>query len=324
MDETLESEPDGSVVCVIVVTFNSAVVIERCLHSIRESGLLARTIVVDNGSADGSADVVERLFPEVMVVRSSSNLGFAAGCNRGMREAKPWKPAYFFFLNPDAVVTEQCVDRLCRDLEDNNRLAVASPLLRDLETGEIRYAGAELDLERMALEVRGWGAQEVALGEGLVLTGRPTGAAMIVRQVAVDAVGMMDEAFFLYWEEAEWAWRFRSHGFDVAVELTAVALHASSHSTGGPGSPVFEYYVARNLLMMVAKARHLGKAACIRAAVGFLARRVVETIAYRSVARTTGTVTWIFVGILDFCRGRSGMRPSLHVPRRMATIVKGD
>ena len=128
----------------------------------------------------------------------------------------------------------------------------------------------------------------------------------------------MNEAFFLYWEEAEWALRFRANGFDVAVDPSAEALHESGHSTGGPGSPIFEYYMARNLLLLVRGGRDTGKIASLFLAAGFLLRRILESARRRDPALACATTWWILVGIVDFLRGRTGMRVSLHTGRPVA------
>jgi GT2 family glycosyltransferase len=301
---------DVSNVSVVVVTFNSSHVIDRCLQSLSRDKLLEHTVVVDNASADGSAESVELAYPAVTVVRLGENVGFAAGCNRGYAEARKWCLAYCLFLNPDAYLAEGCLATLLSDFTATSDLGIVSPMLRESRSGDVRYAGADLDLERMALGATGWGLRAEAIEHRLTTTGRPTGAAMLASGAAIDVVGMLNESYFLYWEEAEWALRFRAHGFGVAVDTRAQAFHESSHGRSGAGTDVFEYYVARNLLFLVRDERQLTRVECVVRATPFMARRVVESIGRDGVRSALSTLVSILTGVVDFLRGRRGKRGS--------------
>ncbi len=293
----------------IVVTYNAESVIGACLSSLEASTFPTRVLVVDNGSEDGTVEVVKRDFPKV-TVDEGFNLGFAGGCNRGVRLTGQDATAYFF-LNPDAEVSTTCIERLVLALNSDDQLAVVSPTLRNPISGRVEYAGALNDFENLDFRIRGYGDVELGSLQSTIYTGRPTGAAMLVRRSSLDDVGLMDATYFLYWEECEWAWRFRRGGFEIGYVPSATVLHSASHSTGGSGSKIYEYYYTRNLLIMVSKVNNLSKRATVRQLLPLLFNRLWITASRRKVRPLATTTYFDILGIVDFIRGRQGPRSGL-------------
>jgi N-acetylglucosaminyl-diphospho-decaprenol L-rhamnosyltransferase len=226
--------PDASVV---VVTHNALPWIERCLDSVRGE----EVIVVDNGSSDGSVDVVRDAMPEATLIEQE-NLGLAAGWNRGIEEASG---RYFLILNSDAWLTDGSLRRLVAFADDHPEAAIVGPRLLNPD-GTLqrsvrgfptlwRLATEYLFLRKLAPRSRlfnafyagGFDHDEVREADFLM------GACMLVRREAVEAVGPLDEAFFLFSEEVDWAYRFRQAAWKVLFFPGAECVHVGGASHGG-------------------------------------------------------------------------------------------
>ncbi|MCU1362454.1 MAG: glycosyltransferase [Acidimicrobiaceae bacterium] len=296
-------------VATIVVTYNSEKVITACLTSLEASAIPTKIVLVDNGSDDATLDIVRRDFPNVIAVEVS-NLGFAGGCNYGVRLAGDEVDTYFF-LNPDASVTSTCLGKLLNSLAYDERMAVVSPTILDPGTGQIEYAGAKLDFETLDFEVLSSIDVATKDASGTIETGRPGGAGMLVRGESLEAVGLMDESYFLYWEECEWASRFRRSGLKIGYVPDAVVFHTPHHSAGGAGSKIYEYYWTRNALRLVEDVEGDSKLRTLRRLRPLLTRRLRDLAHLREFALLATAIPFDALGVVDFLRGKSGHRQGL-------------
>jgi GT2 family glycosyltransferase len=297
--------PQPSVVTV-VVTFNSAGTIAACLRHVLASSVPSRIIVVDNASSDETRAAVARDFPDVTVVANPQNTGFAVACNLGMAAAASSAPAYFLFVNPDAYVEPTCLSALIDAMEANRTAAVASPLILSTSTGAIWYAGATGDVERGIYWHLGVGDRDEGQYTATMETGRPTGCVMLVRGTSVQAVGPMDASYFLYWEDVEWAMRFRSHGLSTLFVPAARARHDVSATTGGPTSKVYEYYYLRNRLRLVHDTSQLTRRQLIAANWRGSAETIAVSFRTRGLRDGLQATRAITLAYVDFARDRHG------------------
>jgi GT2 family glycosyltransferase len=224
-------------VSVVVVTFNGMPWVERCLESVRGR----ETIVVDHGSTDGTLELVRERFPEATLVEQA-NVGMGGGNNAGMRVARG---DWFLLLNSDAWVVGDGLDALLRFGEARADAAVVGPRLRNPDGSLQRSVRGEPTLWRLATEYLGirklaprsrrlnafyagdFAHDEVREVESLY------GAALLVRREATDAVGLFDEAFFMFSEETDWLHRFRESGWKVLFCPDAEVVHVGGASHGG-------------------------------------------------------------------------------------------
>lgn len=170
-----EARGDGCKISVVIVTYNSAAVIEQCL-SVLASAPALDIVVVDNNSIDDTIIRVSEVSPRARVIRSEENLGFAGGVNRGVSEARG---EHVLLLNPDAVVDAESVFALSRILDADDSIGIAAPLLdKPGERLAIRECGRKPDLWRVLCHYSGLSrlAGYSSLVEGLYLLKRHSSA----------------------------------------------------------------------------------------------------------------------------------------------------
>ena len=258
------------------------------------------TVVVDNGSADGSADAVAEGFPELDLVRAGVNLGYAAGNNVGIRRALERGADWVLLLNNDATVEPGLPEALEAAAEARPDAGVLACKVLFADSDRLWYAGASFDALLGRSRHEGFGEPDEP--GTLADTVRATGAGMAVSRAAIDAAGLLDEELFLYAEDLEWCLRIREAGFAVVYVPEARVRHRVSAATGGAGSPTTAYYETRNVLAVVERHRPLprGLPGVRRAAV--VAPRVL--LAARRPASAWAAVR----GWRDYRRGRMGRR----------------
>jgi len=224
-------------VSVVVVTWNAREHVERCLDSVRGRDV----VVVDNGSTDGTVELVRERFPEARVLEQE-NVGMGGGNNAGMRIAEG---RYFFLLNSDAWVEADALDRLIAFADEHPNAAVVGPKLQNPDGSLQRSVRGEPTLWRLSTEyffIRKL-APRTNLLNPLYVGGFAhdaarevdwlSGAALLVRRDAVDAVGLFDEDFFMFSEEVDWQTRFRRAGWTIWFCPDAVVTHIGGASHGG-------------------------------------------------------------------------------------------
>ncbi len=190
------------------------------------------------------------------LIRAGENLGFAGGCNVGIRRALERGADWVLLVNNDAVVEPglpAALERAAAARPDAGLLA-CKVLFEDGAT--VMYAGASF---RAWL---GYSGRRVGWGKAdrfheLVDVGRADGAAMAVSRVAAERVGLLDERLFAYVEDVDWSLRMRAAGFGVVFVPDAVVRHKGSASTGGDASTANLYYSTRNTILVAERHRPL-------------------------------------------------------------------
>jgi GT2 family glycosyltransferase len=203
------------------------------------------TICVDNGSTDGSDRLVEERFPNVELIRTGANLGFAGGNNIGMRRAQGLGADWVLLLNNDAVAEPglaAALDRAARARPDAGLLACK--VLSEDGTS-VQYAGAGFN------KWLGYSGRVQTDGpDELRAVARADGAAMAVSSDAMMRAGLLDTELFSYVEDFEWSLRIRRAGFAVVFVPEARARHKGSAATGGRASTTNLYYDTRNTIVV--------------------------------------------------------------------------
>jgi GT2 family glycosyltransferase len=238
----------------LVLTWNSADCITECLKSLQDSHLRTEIVVVDNDSKDNTREIIGSQFPTVRCINTRANLGYAGGNNVGIKYAlEELNATYIFILNPDATIDPNCLNKLVARMKSEKRLAGVSPIIYKHGSKEIWYAGSDINWKTGATPHIGFRETDVNKYRKNKYTQRLNGCAMLLRTEAVKEVGLMDEKYFLYYEETDWSVRFTKAGYMLGLEPSARADHQVSTSTGGSTSPLYQYYMSRNKLYFIHK-----------------------------------------------------------------------
>ena len=211
-------------------------------------------IVVDNASIQDEASIIQKQFPQVKVIRSEKNLGFAGGNNLGIKKSKG---KYLFLINNDTIFKEFNVDSLINRLESSPNIGIVCPKIRfTWGTKPIQYTGytplSKITVRNQAI---GYGEEDKGQYDAPHPTPYAHGAAMLIKREAIKKVGLMPEDYFLYYEELDWSMMFTRAGYKIWYDPACTIYHKESQSTG-QNSPLRTNYITRNRLLLVKRNWH--------------------------------------------------------------------
>ena len=217
------------------------------IYKLEEKDYSFEVIVVDNGSIEDPKPKILSKFPEVILIKSENNLGFAGGNNLGIKHANG---KYLFFINNDTIVSDDLVEILLKRFNENDKIGMLSPKIKFYGTNIIQYAGFS-PLNILSRNFAYGNKKEDGYEyEKFLSTYSGHGAAMMVPRKVIEEVGGMPEFYFLYYEELDWAQQIIKAGFEVKVEQKAKIYHKESMSVG-KNSSFKTYYMHRNRILFV-------------------------------------------------------------------------
>lgn len=240
---------------IIIVNWNTRDLLRDCLQSIAasEGDFSLRTVVVDNASSDGSADMVRQEFPDVSLIASRTNDGFGFANNKGLRSLGLDRgcgndaPRYALVLNPDTVLPPAALRDMITYMDADPKIGIGGPMLimldgnldaacrRSFPTPEISFYRM-VGLSKLFPKTRRFGRYNMTYLDPAIETevDSVVGAFMMVRREAISRVGLFDEDFWMYGEDLDWAFRIKTAGWKVmynpAVKVTHVKRAASRQS----------------------------------------------------------------------------------------------
>jgi GT2 family glycosyltransferase len=241
-------------VSIITVNFNQTEVTISLLKSLREiTYKYIEVFVVDNASKESPYLKIKEQFPEVKVILSKVNLGFAGGNNLAIKQAKG---KYMMFLNNDTEVKPDFLEPLVEVMEKDNHVGIcSSKLIFYTQPDTIQFAGSSplhpIKIQSFAV---GYGQKDSEKYSQTVETALAHGAAMLVRSEAISKAGKMPEEYFLYYEEIDWCERIKKEGFKIMFVPDSVVLHKESISIGKQ-SFIQVFYKTRNRILLARKWR---------------------------------------------------------------------
>jgi GT2 family glycosyltransferase len=239
-------------ISIVTVNFNQPSVTEELLLSIEKTNSYANIeiIVVDNASKINPVPSWSLRYPAIKFIRSNINLGFAGGNNLGIKQATG---DYLFLVNNDTEFTPGLIEKLAQVMNDNAEVGMISPMIKYfIDKQLIQYAGYT-PMSYYTGRNSCIGLRQIDNGQFNHITG-PTaychGAAMMVRKEAIDKAGLMNENFFLYYEEVDWCEHIMRAGYQAWVCTDALIYHKESVSVGKK-SRLKEYFMNRNRILFI-------------------------------------------------------------------------
>jgi GT2 family glycosyltransferase len=240
---------------IIVLNWNGWEDTRACLESLRKTTFgNKRIVVVDNGSQDRSADRIAEHFPEVILLRSESNLGFTGGNNLGLQHALAQGAEYIMLLNNDTVVDPAFIEPLVEAL--NNHYGAVSPVVYyESKPAEPWFAGSRINWKT------GWAYHESAAAgqDGIAQTDYVSGCALTARAITWKRIGLLDDDFFLCYEDADWSVRAARQGEKLGVVTRSRIWHKVAIATAKQGKPFGTFVFVRNGLLFIRKHVRSGK-----------------------------------------------------------------
>ncbi|MDI6775819.1 MAG: glycosyltransferase family 2 protein [Syntrophales bacterium] len=238
-------------ISIIIVNWNTKDLLRNCLASICETvrDITREIIVVDNGSGDGSVEMLREKFPRVHVIKNTENRGFGAANNQGLRIMTG---RYALLLNSDTILTENAVYELFSFMEAHPEAAMACGQLLHANGSKQNSIAAFPRLLTLLTNVtlleyvwpKRFPSKRYAWKEPLEVDSG-IGACLMVRKKAIDEVGMFDERYFFFFEETDWAYQMRSAGWKIFHVPSAFIYHLQGQSIGRDCGFRIEFYHSR-------------------------------------------------------------------------------
>lgn len=241
---------------VIIVNYNGLAFLRSCLESVaRQTDSGFETVVVDNGSSDGSLEMLARDFPAVRAIALPENRGFSIANNVALRDALVRGFEYVMLLNNDTVLDATAVGELLAAIGADERIAAVCPKIYFAAQPDFFwYAGADFSLWTAHVIQRGWRTKDSGQFDNRVDITVATGCAALLRVSALRDVGLLDENLWAYLEDVEWSIRFLKSGYALRLASAARVWHhdgATWVGMLGRGSQAKrQFYSTRNLILI--------------------------------------------------------------------------
>lgn len=251
----MQNQSKHPMVSIVSVNYDQPEVTCEMLESLRKVTYPNfETLIVDNASPNSVPDSIKEKYPEVQLMISDKNLGFAGGNNIALKQAKG---DYVLLLNNDTEVKPDFLDSLVELMESDKKIGIVSSKIRYFyEDNIIQYAGMP-PLNQITSRGGSDGDKEIDNGQydEVKETFYAHGACMMIRKSILEELGLLYEGYFLYYEEYDFAERVRRAGYTIYYQPNSVILHKESISTG-KNSPLKTYYLNRNRVLFLRRNSH--------------------------------------------------------------------
>ena len=237
-------------VTVVVLAYNSWIKLPETLDALAAvTWPDLQILVVDNASTDGTVAALAARYPQVTVLASQENLGYAGGNNLGLRRAMEQRRDYALVLNDDVIVAPNFVAEMVAAAQAQPRAALLGPLVyHHGEPHQIQSAGGARTGDWQFLH-----RDQNQSDRGLYRNPEPvvwlTGCAILARCAALDEIGLFDPEFFMYWEDVDWCLRAHAAGWQVLFVPAARVWHKGVQADYSPNPSVVYYHIRNELLL---------------------------------------------------------------------------
>jgi len=237
-------------VYVIILNWNGWRDTSECIESCRKLRYPNfHLIIVDNGSTDGSEAILRNRFPDIELIMTGHNLGFAGGNNAGIAHALSHGADYVWLLNNDTVVEPDSLSELVKVAEQYDRTGiVGSKIYYYDKPNKIWFAGGTWNKHQSFTGHRGLNEIDTGQYEEITTVGFISGCSLLARSTMIKEIGMMKEDYFLYWEDVDWNATAVEHGWKILFAPRSRIRHKVSSSTTDKSRTQSYYFMRSGLL----------------------------------------------------------------------------
>jgi GT2 family glycosyltransferase len=235
----------------------------KSLEKVEKKDFELQIIIVDNGSKTEFQLDHHQKKDNITILRLNKNTGFASGYNLGIKEALKTNADYIMVINNDTKVYSDMLKNLLQVLESDAGIGVAVPKIYFAKGHEfhkdryspdelgkvIWYAGGYTDWDNVKSVHRGVDEVDHGQYDKVEPTDFATGCCMFFKREVLEKVGLFDERYFLYFEDADLIERIKKAGYKIYFVPTAILIHINAASSGGAGNPLQDYFITRNQML---------------------------------------------------------------------------
>jgi len=237
-------------VSIVTVNYNQSAATCDMLESLYASGYPnLEVLVVDNASTSDTPEVIKERFPKVIFIQSNKNLGFAGGNNLAIRQAKG---DFIYLLNNDTIIPENHIHLLVNALLNHHETGVVCPKIKLFDDPDIILFAGFTPMSSITVrnKIIGYAENDHGQYDQRKQSAYAHGAAMMIKREVIEKTGLMNDQYFLYYEEIDWSTRIRKAGYSIDYIPNTFVLHKESLSTG-KNSPLKSYYINRNRVLFI-------------------------------------------------------------------------
>lgn len=274
-------------ISIVILNWNGETDTLECLESVQKIDYPSyEVVVVDNGSTDNSVATIKQQYPSVILLETGENIGYAGGNNVGIRHAMSNGAEYILLLNNDTIVDPHLLSRFVNAARIVPQGGIfTGKIYFHSEPEKIWYAGAKWMKNISSFNHVGFGTIDNERDfNAIVETDYASGCALFVKAAVINEIGLLDEKFFLTYEETDWCYRARAAGHKCLFVPTAKVWHKVSASFGGAESPLQLYFYSRNILLWAE--RHLPRSDYWR----LFRKTFHEAVPFSTGNRNSGTI----------------------------------
>lgn len=238
-------------VFVSILSWNSCDDLMHCLENLFLSDYENfEVLVVDNGSTDKSVEIVKSGYPNIKIIQNTINIGFTGGNNIGIKYAIDNGADYVFLLNDDAIVISDTLSKLVSYSESDKMIGLVSPVVYSVD-GKIQFCGSLLDLNKTKIYSNiSCENNESSNKNGLIDC--LWGTALLIKKELIQAIGLLDDDFFAYFEDTDYSVRSHTAGFKNIIVSEAKVIHKNT-TFQAERPPHYHYLYIRNKYMFFMK-----------------------------------------------------------------------
>lgn len=239
---------------IVILNWNRKLLTENCIKSVLYyyPDYLKKIVVIDNASTDGSIKYIKNEFPGIKIIRNRKNLGYSGGSNVGIRFALKNSADYVIILNNDIEIKANFAEGLLKPFKAEANVGIIGGKVLDPDKKTVQSAGYILKRDFWSKARSNGLDKDNPQLKKVRDVDFVSGAAFCVRRDVFEKIGLFDERFFMYFEEADLCVRAKEAGFKILYSPHSEVIH-NQGSTSGLLSPLFTYYNYRNHLLFINK-----------------------------------------------------------------------